>query len=186
MRLHWLPIFIFLLTYLAIAVESHAASYLDRTAAAFCGSVAMVLAGVLTLERCYDSIDWNTLVFLLGMMILVAHFRVSGFFDWVAVRVAVSARTPLQLLTLLVFTSGILSAFFVNDTICLIFTPIVLAVTDRLRLPARPYISSAMFRQCFYSVPLCRRCRTAILPGWRSQPRVLWLAIARPSALSPT
>jgi hypothetical protein len=46
--LHWTPIAIFLVTYLLIAVEGNRAAYLDRTAAAFCGAVAMVL--------------WNSLV----------------------------------------------------------------------------------------------------------------------------
>lgn len=50
------------------------------------------------------------------------------------------ARTRFQLLLLLVFTSGILSAFFVNDTICLVFPPIVLLVTDRLKIPPVPYL----------------------------------------------
>ncbi len=138
--IHWTPAVIFLVTYVLIAVESNLASYLDRTAAAFCGAVAMVLARVLPLDDAYRAIDWNTLIFLLGIMILVAHFRVSGFFDWIAVHVAGSARTRFQLLTLLVFTSGVLSAFFVNDTICLIFTPIILTVTERLNLPAKPYV----------------------------------------------
>ncbi len=137
--IHWVPVVIFLITYLLIAVESNRGSYLDRTAAAFCGAVAMVLAGVLALDAAYQSVDWNTIIFLLGIMILVAHFRVSGFFDWVAIRISALARTPRQLLILLVFTSGILAAFFVNDTICLIFTPIVLSVTERLELPAAPY-----------------------------------------------
>jgi Na+/H+ antiporter NhaD/arsenite permease-like protein len=138
--IHWLPVAIFLLTYLLIAVESNLGSFLDRTAAAFCGAVAMVLAHVLTLDHAYQAIEWNTLIFLLGMMILVAHFRVSGFFDWIGVHVATIARTPFQLLLLLVFASGVLAAFFVNDTICLIFTPIVLAVTERLELPPAPYL----------------------------------------------
>jgi len=137
--IHWLPVGIFLLTYILIAIESNRGSYLDRTAAAFCGAVAMVLAGVLTLPRAYQAVDWNTIIFLLGIMILVAHFRVSGFFDWVAVHISGLARTPRQLLALLIFTSGILSAFFVNDTICLVFIPIVLSVTERLELPAAPY-----------------------------------------------
>ncbi|MGH9352264.1 MAG: SLC13 family permease [Terriglobia bacterium] len=131
---------IFLITYLLIAVESNRGSYLDRTAASFCGAVAMVIAGVLTLPAAYQSIDWNTIIFLLGIMILVAHFRVSGFFDWVAVQISTLARTPFQLLALLVFTTGILAAFFVNDTICLMFTPIVLVVTERLELPPAPYV----------------------------------------------
>jgi Na+/H+ antiporter NhaD/arsenite permease-like protein len=138
--IHWLPATIFLATYLLIAVESNRIAYLDRTAAAFCGAVAMVLAGVIPLDEAYRSIGWNTIIFLLGIMILVAHLLVSGFFDWIAVRVAGLAESRLQLLAFLVFTSGVLSAFFVNDTICLIFAPIVLAVSERLRLPPKPYV----------------------------------------------
>ncbi len=137
---HWLPATIFLATYLLIAIESGRGSHLDRTAAAFCGAVAMVLVGVVSLDEAYKVIDWNTLIFLLGMMILVAHFQISGFFDWIAVHAALVARTRFQLLVLLVFTSGILSAFFVNDTICLVLTPIVLAVTERLKVPPVPYL----------------------------------------------
>ena len=137
---HWIPVGIFLVTYLLIAVESGVGNHLDRTAAAFCGAVGMALVGAVPLEESYRVIDWNTLIFLLGMMILVAHFQVSGFFDWIAVHVAHIARTRFQLLALLVFTSGILAAFFVNDTICLIFTPIVLAVTERLNAPRVPYL----------------------------------------------
>src|SRR5947209_14283992 len=100
----------------------------------------MVLAHVLTLDVAYQSIDWNTISFLLGIMILVAHFRVSRFFDWIAVHVAGLARTRFQLLGLLVFTAGILSAFFVNDTMCLIFTAIVVNVITLLNIPANPYL----------------------------------------------
>lgn len=137
---HWVPIVIFVIAYLLIAVESSRGSHLDRTAAAFCGAVAMVVLGVITLDQAYQAIDWNTIIFLLGIMILVAHFQLSGFFDWIAVHIARLARTRFQLLVLLVFTSGLLAAFFVNDTICLIFTPIVLAVVDRLDAPPVPYL----------------------------------------------
>src|SRR5215469_14965466 len=139
-HLHWLPIIIFLITYILIAVESGRGSRLDRTAAAFCGAVAMVFAGVVSLPAAYTAISWDTIVFLLGIMILVAHFQIAHFFDWVAAHVAAIAKTPFQLLVLLIFTTGILAAFFVNDTVCLMFTPIVLAVTERLRLPKIPYL----------------------------------------------
>ncbi|MGH9715580.1 MAG: SLC13 family permease [Candidatus Acidiferrales bacterium] len=137
---HWVPIVIFVVAYLLIAIQSTRGSHLDRTAAAFCGAVAMVLLGVISLDQAYRAISWNTLIFLLGIMILVAHFQLSGFFDWTAIHVARIARTRFQLLVFLVFASGILAAFFVNDTICLIFTPIVLAVTDRLDAPPMPYL----------------------------------------------
>ncbi|MGH9687594.1 MAG: SLC13 family permease [Candidatus Acidiferrales bacterium] len=136
----WVPVVIFAIAYLLIAVHSGRGSHFDRTAAAFCGAVAMVVLGVISLDQAYQAINWNTLIFLLGIMILVAHFQLSGFFDWIAVNVARIARTRFQLLVLLVFTSGLLAAFFVNDTICLIFTPIVLAVADRLDAPPLPYL----------------------------------------------
>jgi Na+/H+ antiporter NhaD/arsenite permease-like protein len=133
------PLTIFLITYGLIAVESNIGLYLDRTATAFCGAVAMVLAGSIGPSAALGAIDWGTIAFLLGMMILVAHFQVSGFFHWVAVAVARVARTRFQLLALVVFTSGILSAFFVNDTICLIFAPLLLTLTAELDLPIAPY-----------------------------------------------
>jgi Na+/H+ antiporter NhaD/arsenite permease-like protein len=138
-HLHWLPFAIFLLTYGLIAIESNVGWHLDRTATAFCGAVAMVLAGSVQPQDVSAAIDWGTIVFLLGMMILVAHFQVSGFFNWIAASVARVARTRFQLLVLIVFAAGILSAFFVNDTICLIFAPLVLAVTEELELPLAPY-----------------------------------------------
>ncbi|HVB35529.1 MAG TPA: SLC13 family permease [Patescibacteria group bacterium] len=138
-ELHWIPLAIFLLTYGFIAIESNLGWHLDRTATAFCGAVAMVLAGSVRPQDVVGAIDWGTIVFLLGMMILVAHFQVSGFFDWVAASVARVARTRFQLLALIVFSAGILSAFFVNDTICLIFAPLVLSVTAELDLPLAPY-----------------------------------------------
>src|SRR5579884_3694921 len=112
-RNEWLAAAIFLTTYLLIAVESNLGLHLDRTAAA---------------------VDWGTLAFLLGMMILVAHFQISGFFGWAAAWLGQLARTRFQLLALLIFGSGILAAFFVNDTICLVFTPVVLALCDELAL----------------------------------------------------
>ena len=140
MHLHWLPIIIFLITYILIAVESGRGSHFDRTAAGFCGAVAMVFAGVVSLDAAYRAVSWDTIVFLLGIMLLVANFQIAHFFDWIALRIAIIAKTPFQFLVLLVFTSGILAAFFVNDTICLMFTPIVLIATERLNLPNLPYL----------------------------------------------
>jgi Na+/H+ antiporter NhaD/arsenite permease-like protein len=50
------------------------------------------------------------------------------------------ARTPQRLLLYLVLTSGILSALLVNDTICFMLTPLVVAVVVRGQLPLLPYL----------------------------------------------
>ena len=64
-RNHWAPVALFLVTYFLMAVESGRGSHLARTAGAFRGA-AMVLAGVVPLDDIYKTIDWNTLLLVLG------------------------------------------------------------------------------------------------------------------------
>jgi Na+/H+ antiporter NhaD/arsenite permease-like protein len=100
----------------------------------------MVAFHVVTPEQAYHLVDMATLVLLFGMMVLVAHLRLSGFFRWAGVQVARRAHGPLQLLGALIALSGALSALFVNDTVCLALTPFVLEVTAALGVRATPYL----------------------------------------------
>src|SRR5262245_38197952 len=74
------------------------------------------------------------------MMLISAHLFIAGFFDWAADWVLRKARTPEALLLYLVLMSGILSALLVNDTVCLMLTPLVVAVMVRGGLPLPPYL----------------------------------------------
>ena len=113
---------------------------LNRPAAALLGTVLMVGFGVLTPEQAYRSVDYDTLVLLLGMMIISAYLYLAGFFDWAADWILRRATTPQSLLVYLIFTSGVLSALLVNDVVCLMLTPLVVAVMVRGKLPLRPYL----------------------------------------------
>src|SRR5438128_3018751 len=73
------------------------------------------------------------------MMLIVANLHLGGFFEWVTEAVFVRLSAP-QLLAAVVFTSGILSAFLVNDIVCLVMTPFIIKVTRRLGLPPIPYL----------------------------------------------
>jgi Na+/H+ antiporter NhaD/arsenite permease-like protein len=85
-------------------------------------------------------VDYDTLVLLLGMMLISAYLYLAGFFDWAADWVLKVAHTPQRLLLYLILTSGLLSALLVNDTVCLMLTPLVVAVMVRGRLPLPPYL----------------------------------------------
>ena len=113
---------------------------LNRPAAAVLGAVLMVACGVMTPERVYRSVDYDTLVLLLGMMLISAYLFLAGFFDWAADWILRKAKTPQSLLLYLICTSGILSALLVNDTVCLMLTPLVVAVMVRGKLPLPPYL----------------------------------------------
>src|SRR6185436_2986086 len=96
--------------------------------------------GVLSLGQAYTAINLDTLALLLGMMIIVAYLKLAGFFAWTAAWILRHALTPRRLLWLVVFASGTLSALFVNDTICLLFTPVLLAAVKPARLDPVPYL----------------------------------------------
>jgi len=57
------------------------------------------------------------------MMIITVYLRIAGFFELMADRILSLSKTPFQLLVFVTVSSGILSALFVNDTICLLYTP---------------------------------------------------------------
>src|ERR1700747_3548426 len=111
---------IFALPYLVVALGRLPGFRLDRAGAALVGASLMVAAGALPLEEAPKAIDFDTIILLLGIMIVVANLRLSGFFGLVNGWIVFRARHPFVLLIAIVLVSGILSAFLVNDTVCLV------------------------------------------------------------------
>jgi Na+/H+ antiporter NhaD/arsenite permease-like protein len=131
---------IFLGTYLVLALGTFPGLRIDRTGAAIIGASLMIGSGVLTFDEAVRAVDYSTLVLLFGMMIVVANLRLSGFFRLVSAWAVRHAHHPATLLGAIVIVSGLLSAFFVNDTLCLVLTPLVVEVTAALGRHPLPYL----------------------------------------------
>ena len=131
---------IFGITYILISGRQLKILPLNRPAAALLGAVLMVSTGVMTPERAYRAVNYDTIVLLLAMMLIAAYLYLAHFFEWAAEVVLGFARSPERLLLYVTLTSGILSALLVNDTICLMLTPLVIAVIRRGKLPMLPYL----------------------------------------------
>ena len=71
---------ILVLTYVGVAIGRIPGLRLDRAGIAFLGGAAMIAVGPLSLEEAFRAIDFDTIALLLGMMIVVAHLKVSGAF----------------------------------------------------------------------------------------------------------
>jgi len=100
----------------------------------------MVGINALTLAEAQAAINFDTIILLFGMMIVVANLQLSGFFSLVAERVVEHAHRPVLLLVAIVGVAGFFSAFFVNDTMCLVLTPLVLEITETVRRNPVPYL----------------------------------------------
>jgi len=146
------PILIFTATYLVLAVGRLPGFRVDRTGATIIGASLMLAFNVLTVEEAWAAINYDTILLLFGMMIVVANLRLSGFFEVVSAWVVRHAHRPLPLLCGIVLVSGVFSAFFVNDTMCLVLTPLVVEITGRLRRNPVPYLLAVAMAANFGSV----------------------------------
>lgn len=131
---------IFILTYLLISLQRIPFLHLDRPGVSLTGAVLMIIFAGLTLDDAYKMIEWNTITLLLGMMIMVGSLRDGGFFRFLSHRALSHSGNSERLLWFLVFLSGILSALFVNDTICVLLTPVILTIADDADLNPIPML----------------------------------------------
>lgn len=131
---------IFAATFVVLAIGRFPGLRIDRAGAAIVGASLMVASGTLRFDEALRAVDWATIVLLLGMMIVVANLHLSGFFRLVAARVVEHAHSPKMLLAGIIGVSGVLSAFFVNDTMCIVLTPLVVHVTLALNRNPVPYL----------------------------------------------
>jgi|WetSurMetagenome_2_1015567.scaffolds.fasta_scaffold00084_50 Na+/H+ antiporter NhaD/arsenite permease-like protein len=131
---------IFIFTYALIAVGQPPIFRIDRTGAALIGASLMIVFKVLDVEAAHRAVDYNTIILLFSLMIVVANLRLAGFFRLASTYVMSHISRPSTLLYAVVFLSGGLSALFINDTVCLAFTPLVLAITIRSGLNPIPFL----------------------------------------------
>src|SRR5258705_10115415 len=131
---------IFAASSLALAVGRIPGLAIDRAGVALVGACLMVAGGALPLEDAYKAVDLDTLTLLLGMMIVVANLRLSGFFAQASAWLMRRAHHPLALLAAVTAVAGVFSAFLVNDAICLVLAPLVLELTLSLRRNPVPYL----------------------------------------------
>lgn len=131
---------IFILTYIIISAQKMKWHRLDRPSGALLGAVLMVLTGVLTLDEAYRAIDFNTILLLLGMMLVIAYLKIANCFKYLSYLLITHARNSFLLLCFVSFSSGILSALFVNDTICLMFTPLLILALNQTKLNPIPFL----------------------------------------------
>jgi Na+/H+ antiporter NhaD/arsenite permease-like protein len=75
--------FLFALTYIGLALGKVPGLRMNRAGIALVGAALVMVTGILTLPQAIvpDSIDYETLILLFGMMIVVGCLRLSGFFE---------------------------------------------------------------------------------------------------------
>jgi Na+/H+ antiporter NhaD/arsenite permease-like protein len=112
----------------------------NRASMALAAAAVLLAIGAIAPESAMAAVDLSTIALLLAMMLIVANLRIAGFFTVAGARILSVARSPRQLLALIVLASGFLSALFLNDTMCVMLTPLVAELARRARRDPVPYL----------------------------------------------
>lgn len=128
------------ITYLGLGLGYLPALRMNRATIAMTGSAFMVALGVLNLSEAWRAIDPATIIFLLGMMVVNSCLGASGFFQLALGFFTRFANSPLGILIAITFSSGILSALFLNDTTAILLTPLTITLCRTLAINPLPYL----------------------------------------------
>lgn len=136
----WVAVIVFVAAYVLIATE-----WVHRVKAALGGAVVLLVLGVVGGEDAFFSkesgIDWDVIVLLIGMMLIVAVLRRTGIFEYLAIWAAKRARgRPFRLMVLLVVVTAVASALLDNVTTVLLIAPVTFLVCDRLGVNPVPFL----------------------------------------------
>jgi len=136
----WASILVFVAAYVLIATE-----WVHRVKAALGGAVLLLVLRVVTGEDAFFSketgVDWNVIVLLIGMMLIVAILKRTGVFEYLAIWAAKRARgRPFRLMVLLVVVTAGASALLDNVTTVLLIAPVTFLVCDRLGVNPVPFL----------------------------------------------
>ena len=133
-----IPIIVFLLVYIVLTFE-----LINKAVAALAGVSVLVVSGIVSDHDAVQMIDFETIMLLLGMMIIVGILRRSGFFTLVSVKIAEFTNgSPVKILILFSLVTAVMSAFLDNVTTVLIIIPIIIELTRGLGLEPKPYVIS--------------------------------------------
>jgi Na+/H+ antiporter NhaD/arsenite permease-like protein len=134
-----LPLILFVLTYLGLALGRIPPLRLDRTGFAVLGAVAFLATGSISVEEAKQAVDAPTLIVLFGMMLLSAQYRLSGLYTVIGDRLS-RVADPRRLLLGTILVTALLSAVLTNDVVCFALTPLLLGSLVASRRPPLPYL----------------------------------------------
>lgn len=90
------------------------------------GAMVVLFTGQITLGKAANAIDLDVMLFLAGMFVIGEAMQQSGYLLHLSYRLFCRAHNLDQLLLLILFGMGLLSALLMNDTLAIIGTPLVL------------------------------------------------------------
>lgn len=128
-------------------VASAAFGVLPIMSGAIIGCIVMVLAGCLSMEEAYESIDWKVIMLMAGVLTLGVAMEKSGaalFLSKFIVYILGGAG-PTAMVAALYLFSALITAMLSNNATVALLIPIVFATADSMKIDPRPLIMAVTY-----------------------------------------
>lgn len=137
----------FALGVMVLVVATAALGWVPISVSALIGAVAMCVAGCLTAEEAYQSIDWKIILVLAGLLPLGEAMANSGAAQFIVDNTLgkVGEFGPLVVLAVLYLLTMVLTEFMSNAGTAVLLTPIAVSTAKMLGVDASPFIIAVMF-----------------------------------------
>ncbi|KAK9277175.1 hypothetical protein L1049_006714 [Liquidambar formosana] len=113
---------------------------IGRTAGSLLGAMLMVLFSVITPDQAYAAIDLPILGLLFGTMVVSVYLESADMFKYLGIFLSWKSMGAKDLLCRICIISAISSAFFTNDTTCVVLTEFVLKIAKQNNIPPHPFL----------------------------------------------
>lgn len=134
--LAYITLGIFALAFIFIVIERF-----DKSLTALLGALLMVILRILTPEEAIHAIEFETILLLMAMMILVNIASKSGIFEWLNVKIAAFTKgNPLAIFLFFSVLTAVFSAFLDNVTTVILIVPLTIELVKGMGKDPKPYI----------------------------------------------
>jgi Na+/H+ antiporter NhaD/arsenite permease-like protein len=141
----WIATVIFFAAYAMIISEK-----LHKTVVAIFAASLMLVLRIVEQHEAFHveelGVDWNVIILLISMMLIINLMRPTGIFEYIAIRSSKWGQgDPFRIMVIFAAVTAVLSALLDNVTTVLLITPAAILIADALEVDAVPYlISSAL------------------------------------------
>ena len=132
---------------MAAVIVTASFGWLPIAAAALLGAVMVIVTRCVDVREAYESIEWNILFLIYGMLGIGRALELTGGAEMIAGQVVDLMRGlgPVAILAGIYLLASLLTEVVTNNAVAILLTPVVVSIAGSMGVDARPFIVAIMF-----------------------------------------
>ena len=127
----WIPLIVLVIVFVLIILRKVGQFNVKIWQAMTFGAILVLITGQISAIDALYSINIDVMIFLFGMFVVGDAMKRSGYLNKLSYRLFRHANSVNELVLLILFPIGLLSAVLMNDTLAIIGTPIILSISKK-------------------------------------------------------